>query len=303
MRGYPPPRGAGTAWVTGAGPIEHDELGEGSDPVIRVWRAPGESRPLADVLEGWLRGQARAAVERRIAARAPQLGVRPAAVAIRDQRSRWGSASSRGRLSFSWRLILAPPAVLDYVVVHELRTLRVLGHNPRFWRLVMEIVPEADLARRWLRDHARELRWTLAEVPEGRRGARLRPAVVDAVPVAQRRPVDAVHDGGGALAELHADHALQGFARRRPPLAHDGRGGEALGAPEGVEPVRVPGRSRVPELRQERREVPLAVVVVHDEDVPVRPEHPERLADPRFTGPGARWTRPPDRRSTRSASG
>ena len=143
--------------------VEHDELAEGSDPVIRVWMAPGETRSLASVLEAWLRGQAREAIERRIAARAPQLGVRPAAVSIRDQRSRWGSASSRGRLSFSWRLVLAPHAVLDYVVVHELAHLRVPGHNARFWRLVVDVVPEADRARRWLRDHARELRWTLAE--------------------------------------------------------------------------------------------------------------------------------------------
>lgn len=138
--------------------VEHDDAIE---PVVRVWRAAADGRTLAQVLERWLRSEAREAIERRIRARAPQLGVEPVVVSIRDQRSRWGSASRAGRLSFSWRLVQAPPAVLDYVVVHELAHLRVFGHPPRFWRLVRSIVPEADAARRWLRTHARDLRATL----------------------------------------------------------------------------------------------------------------------------------------------
>ncbi len=81
--------------------------------------------------------------------------------AARRRADRWGSASRAGRLSFSWRLVLAPPAVLDYVVVHELAHLAVFGHPPRFWELVRSVVPEADRARRWLREHARELHWSL----------------------------------------------------------------------------------------------------------------------------------------------
>jgi len=141
--------------------VEHDEAAEGADPFIRVWLAPEEQRPLKVILEGWLRREARAAIGRRIAARSSQLGVRPVAIAVRDQRSRWGSASRHRRLSFNWRLILAPPAVLDYVVVHELAHLAEFGHTVPFWRLVREVLPEADRARRWLREHARELRWTL----------------------------------------------------------------------------------------------------------------------------------------------
>ena len=138
--------------------IEHDDS---IVPTIRVVRAPSDARPLAVVLERWLRREARAAVERRVAARAPQVGVAPAALSIRDQRSRWGSASRAGRLSFSWRLVLAPPAVLDYVVVHELAHLAVFGHPPAFWSLVRSVAPESDAARRWLRAHARELHWSL----------------------------------------------------------------------------------------------------------------------------------------------
>jgi predicted metal-dependent hydrolase len=138
--------------------VEHDDS---DGPVLRVRLAPGDPRSLAVVLEAWLRRQARAAVERRIVARAPQLGVTPASIAIRDPRTRWGSASRRGRLSFSWRLVMAPPAVLDYVVVHELAHLAVFGHPPAFWALVRAQSPETDRARRWLRLHGRELHWAL----------------------------------------------------------------------------------------------------------------------------------------------
>ena len=138
--------------------IEHDDQVE---PVLRAWLASDDPRSLAAVLETWLRAQAREAVVHRVAARAPQLGVTPVGVAIRDQRSRWGSASRHGRLSFSWRLILAPPAVLDYVVVHELAHLADFSHSPEYWRLVRGVVPEADRACRWLREHAWELHWSI----------------------------------------------------------------------------------------------------------------------------------------------
>ncbi len=72
---------------------------------------------------------------------------------MRDQRSRWGSASRRGCVSFSWRLIHAPPEVLDYVVVHELAHLLAPGHNPRFWRVVAAILPDHKARRRWLNQY------------------------------------------------------------------------------------------------------------------------------------------------------
>ena len=138
--------------------IQHDDAVEAT---IRVWLSGADGGALAAALESWLRKEARAAIERRVAARAPQLGVSPAAVSIRDPRTRWGSASRRGRLSFSWRLVLAPPAVLDYVVVHELVHLAIFGHPPAFWALVRSLVPDASSARSWLREHARELHWSL----------------------------------------------------------------------------------------------------------------------------------------------
>jgi predicted metal-dependent hydrolase len=138
--------------------VVHDDLPE---PVLRVAMGSGDERPPAEVLEAWLRGSARAAVARRVALRARDLGVEPRRLAIRDQRSRWGSASRRGAVSFNWRLVLAPAWVLDYVVVHELAHLRDFSHSARFWSLVRGLVPEADAARGWLRAHDEELRHAL----------------------------------------------------------------------------------------------------------------------------------------------
>ena len=85
------------------------------------------------------------------------LGVRYARIEIRGQRTRWGSCSSRGTLSFNWRLALAPPSVLDYVVVHELCHLREPNHSPRFWALVADRRPGWRVERDWLREHGAEL--------------------------------------------------------------------------------------------------------------------------------------------------
>jgi predicted metal-dependent hydrolase len=88
---------------------------------------------------------------------APALGVSYERIAIRDQRSRWGSCSPSGTLSFNWRLVLAPFEVLDYVVVHELCHLREPNHSHRFWRLVGTRRPGWRDQRDWLREHGDEL--------------------------------------------------------------------------------------------------------------------------------------------------
>ncbi len=114
-----------------------------------------------ELLEGWLRRRAREVISERVAARVPELAVRPGRITIRDQSSRWASASSSGALSFSWRLLLAPPFVLDAVVVHELAHLRIRGHTPAFWAFVEQHAPRTREARRWLRRHASEVRAAL----------------------------------------------------------------------------------------------------------------------------------------------
>jgi predicted metal-dependent hydrolase len=78
-------------------------------------------------------------------------------VSVRDTRSRWGSCSGRGNLSFSWRLIFAPEAVVDYVVAHEVAHLVEMNHGPRFWRLVERLMPDGRAPRAWLDRHRSQL--------------------------------------------------------------------------------------------------------------------------------------------------
>jgi predicted metal-dependent hydrolase len=100
---------------------------------------------------GWLRTQAAAAIEERVRALYPLVQREPRTVRVREQKRRWGSCSVHGALNFNWRLILAPPDVLDYVVVHELCHLQELNHSPRFWEWVGRILPEYRTPRAWLR--------------------------------------------------------------------------------------------------------------------------------------------------------
>lgn len=99
----------------------------------------------------WLRAEARRMLVPRSEAAAARIGSTVAKVTVRDTRSRWGSCSSTGALSYSWRLVLAPEHVLDYVVVHEVAHLRELNHGPRFWGLVADLMPNHASARRWLK--------------------------------------------------------------------------------------------------------------------------------------------------------
>ena len=78
-------------------------------------------------------------------------------ITIRDQKTRWGSCSAKGTLSFNWRLMLAPPAILDYVIVHELCHLTYMNHSAAFWRKVESVYPDYRTARKWLKDHGHEL--------------------------------------------------------------------------------------------------------------------------------------------------
>jgi predicted metal-dependent hydrolase len=139
--------------------------GEDGDELV-VHLAAGERRSLERVLEAWLRERAREAIEETVAAHAPSLGVVPSRIDIWDPRSRWGSASRKGRLMFSWRLALAPPASLQTVVVHELAHLRVFGHGPRFWALVATRRPGHLADRAWLRRNSQALHSALEAWPD-----------------------------------------------------------------------------------------------------------------------------------------
>lgn len=112
----------------------------------------GQGDVLAARLEAWLRREARRDLEDQVRRLAPQVGRPVGRMGVRDTRSRWGSCSAAGNLSFSWRLILAPSPVLAYVAAHELAHLAHRNHGPRFWALVARLHGEgmAD-ASAWLR--------------------------------------------------------------------------------------------------------------------------------------------------------
>jgi len=102
-------------------------------------------------LERFYRRAARAEITPRVARACALTGLAYSRLAIRSQRTRWGSCSSSGTLSFNWRLLLAPEPVLDYVVWHEVCHLRVADHSPRFWALLAEHLPGYAEPRQWLR--------------------------------------------------------------------------------------------------------------------------------------------------------
>ncbi|MYG52068.1 MAG: M48 family metallopeptidase [Rhodospirillaceae bacterium] len=104
-------------------------------------------------VQDWLRREARRRIAGLAHPKAARIGRSIARISVRDQRSRWGSCSAAGNLSFSWRLILAPAEVLDYVVAHEVAHLAEPNHSDRFWRLVDTLTDHAGHGRAWLRLH------------------------------------------------------------------------------------------------------------------------------------------------------
>jgi len=103
------------------------------------------------------RREARARISLIAQSEAAALGVAYSRLTVRDQVTRWGSCSSKGALSFNWRLVLAPHDVLEYVVVHEVCHLVELNHGPRFWKLVERRRPDYRASKRWLDDHGWEI--------------------------------------------------------------------------------------------------------------------------------------------------
>lgn len=101
----------------------------------------------------FLKKQARADLLAAVEFHAARLGVKAKSISIRDSKTRWGSCSSNGTLSFSWRIILAPPEILDYLAAHEVAHLREMNHSDRFWKLVEETCSHTKPSRAWLKAH------------------------------------------------------------------------------------------------------------------------------------------------------
>lgn len=111
---------------------------------------PAGPRPLA-ALAAALKALARERAEAAVARHAATVGRAPSRLSLRDTRSRWGSCTEAGRLMLSWRLVMAPPEVLDYVAAHEVAHLVHLDHGPAFWDLVARLCPGHAAQRDWLR--------------------------------------------------------------------------------------------------------------------------------------------------------
>jgi predicted metal-dependent hydrolase len=130
----------------------------GLDKPGTAWLEGRPVSPPAGDRERWYRRQARDRLTAAVTRESARLGIDGwRRIRIGDPRSRWGSCSARGTLSFSWRLVVAPAWVADYVVVHELCHLRHMNHSPRFWALVRDAYPRHAEAQAWLRTHGPEL--------------------------------------------------------------------------------------------------------------------------------------------------
>jgi predicted metal-dependent hydrolase len=123
--------------------------------IIRLTpESPEDIRPL---LERWMRGQAESIIPLRVSRLNEQWKFRYNRITVRNQRTRWGSCSRKGSLSFNWRLVILPVEVADYLIFHELAHLQYLDHSSRFWNLVGQICPSFRQSERWLRRHGRSV--------------------------------------------------------------------------------------------------------------------------------------------------
>jgi predicted metal-dependent hydrolase len=139
-----PARRAGPVWI---------ECVDGAPSIC----ASGESFHFERRIEDFLRREARRDIEQAVFRHAARTGRRPARLSLRDTSSRWGSCSAKGALNFSWRLIFAPPFVLDYLAAHETAHLRHHDHSPHFWALTKNLCPKTEEAEAWLKVNGAQL--------------------------------------------------------------------------------------------------------------------------------------------------
>ncbi|MEA4898051.1 MAG: SprT family zinc-dependent metalloprotease [Christensenellaceae bacterium] len=130
---------------------------EARDGALWVWTKNDGGDAVRLAVRAYMIRRARAAVTARLEHFIPLVGRRPARVTIREQRTRWGSCSGQNNLNFNWKLIMAPPGALDYVVVHELCHLHEFNHSKRFWALVERFLPDYQDWKLWLKHNAKSL--------------------------------------------------------------------------------------------------------------------------------------------------
>jgi hypothetical protein len=130
---------------------------ETRDSGDRILCVAGGPEHIERRIHDYMKREVRADLQDAVQSCADLLGVKVKRLSIRDQSSRWGSCTSGGSLSFSWRLILAPPFVLDYLAAHEVAHLVEMNHSPRFWRVVGKACDHVERAKRWLDTHGNDL--------------------------------------------------------------------------------------------------------------------------------------------------
>lgn len=142
---------------------EHGRGAPRIEPATRLGDAPRliAPAPIADLFEKRLmrfyKAEARADLDARVAEYSALLGVKAARIQVKETRSRWGSCSADGVLAFSWRVVLAPAFVLDYLAAHETAHLKEMNHSRRFWALVKRCMPDFERGRLWLSEHGAAL--------------------------------------------------------------------------------------------------------------------------------------------------
>ncbi len=135
----------------GAGAALHDAEGSARQLHVSLPRQ-AEARQIRDAVQAWLMREARRHFTERLDHFAPQLGVRWTRLGLSSAQTRWGSAKADGSIRLNWRLLHFRPAIIDYVVVHELAHLRVMDHSPRFWDTVAQVLPDHARLRAGLRE-------------------------------------------------------------------------------------------------------------------------------------------------------
>lgn len=155
----------------GDGSIQIQRIRNRDDKHIRVYRRQDESGRnflcMASGIEnnpesyrmaavGWLREYARVRLGEQVRYYGAQMHVTVGRIAIKEQKTRWGSCSSKGNLNFNWKLILMPQRIQDYVVVHELAHRKQMNHSAAFWKEVEKVLPDYMECRQWLREHEAE---------------------------------------------------------------------------------------------------------------------------------------------------
>ncbi|WP_205647768.1 M48 family metallopeptidase [Acuticoccus yangtzensis] len=142
--------------IRATGRVRGTVAAESTDEGHILW-VPGAPEHIGRRLATWLKAEARADLEAAVAIHAAVVGKRPSMLKVKDTRAQWGSCSPSGVLSFSWRLVLAPPLVLNYVAAHEVAHLIELNHSAAFWALNAKLDPNHEAARLWLKTHGRML--------------------------------------------------------------------------------------------------------------------------------------------------